>query len=119
MNIVGLANRYVSLWNEPDEGRRKQMVEALWTPTGSHFVGSRAIKGYDALEQRVAEAHHKNVAQGGHVFSLGTVHSVHDAIILDWTINLATGGAPVAAGRDVLVVDPDLRIVSDYQVIVA
>lgn len=119
MDIVEFSNRYVSLWNEPDERSRKRMVEALWTPAGSHFVGSRAIRGYHALEQRVAEAHNKNVAQGGHVFSLRSVHSVHDAVILDWTMHPATGGDPVAAGRDVLLVDPDLRIVADYQVIVA
>ncbi|TCR67896.1 hypothetical protein [Rhizobium sp. BK376] len=119
MDIVVLANRYVSLWNEPDEKNRRDMVEGLWTPVGCHFVGSRAIQGYDALEQRVAEAHHKNVVQGGHQFSLRSVFSVHDAVILDWTMHPAAGGEIVAAGRDVLLVDSNLRIVSDYQVIVA
>jgi len=119
MDIVGLANRYVSLWNEPDEKKRRDMVEALWTPGGNHFVGTRAIQGYGALEQRVAEAHHKNVVQGGHLFSLRSAFSVHDAVMLDWTMHRAAGGDAVAAGRDVLLVDSDQRIVSDYQVIVA
>ena len=33
-----LAEKYVVLWTEPDEGRRRRMIAELWTEDGKHIL---------------------------------------------------------------------------------
>ena len=40
-----LADRYVAVWNEPDEQRRRDAIAALWVPDGRHFVAAREAQG--------------------------------------------------------------------------
>jgi SnoaL-like domain len=113
-----LAERYVAVWNETDPQRRRETIAALWAPEGIHYVGSREVQGYDALEQRVTGSHEKNVRDGGHRFEVSAVHALQDTVMVDWSMVPGTGGAVVAAGRDVFIVDANHRILIDYQFIV-
>lgn len=70
-----LAERYVAVWNETDPQRRRETIAALWAPEGIHYVGSREVQGYDALEQRVTGSHEKNVRDGGHRFEVSAVRA--------------------------------------------
>jgi hypothetical protein len=67
-NVNDLAERYVALWNEPDVGRRREMVRALWTEGGAQVLrapeelreradqlgmdATLQARGHDALEER-------------------------------------------------------------------
>jgi SnoaL-like domain len=113
-----LAERYVAVWNEADPQRRRETIAALWAPEGAHYVGTREVQGYDALEQRVTGSHEKNVRDGGHRFKVSAVHALQDAVMVDWNMVPSAGDAVVAAGRDVFIVDADHRILIDYQFIV-
>ena len=93
-------------------------IAALWAPEGAHYVGTREVQGYDALEQRVTGSHEKNVRDGGHRFKVSAVHALQDAVMVDWNMVPSAGDAVVAAGRDVFIVDADHRILIDYQFIV-
>ena len=53
LDAQALADRYVAVWNETDAGRRRAGIAALWAPEGEHYVGERAVRGYEALEVRV------------------------------------------------------------------
>jgi SnoaL-like domain len=116
-----LAERYVAVWNETDPQIRRESIAALWAPEGVHYVGSREVQGFDALEQRITGSHEKNVRDGGHRFRVSAVHALQDAVMVDWQMVPSAGDAAVAvvaAGRDVFIVDADHRILIDYQFIV-
>src|SRR5687768_3304320 len=63
-----LADRYVAVWNEKDEKRRREAIAALWVPNGQHFVEGREVRGYDELEKRIRGSHEKNVRDDGNRF---------------------------------------------------
>src|SRR5471032_2077760 len=110
--------RRQAVWNETDPQRRRETLAALWAPEGVHYVGTREVQGYDALEQRITGSHEKNVRDGGHRFRVSAVHALQDAVVVDWAMVPSAGSAAVAAAHDVFIVDADHRILIDYQFIV-
>jgi hypothetical protein len=77
--------RWVALWNTPDPEPCRTLIHSLWAPTGEHVldpslamrqaaqqIGFAAplleIRGYAALEARVARAHAEFVTPGEYVF---------------------------------------------------
>jgi hypothetical protein len=113
-----LAELYIAVWNETDPQKRREMIAKLWVADGVHYVGSREVQGYDALEQRIAGSHEKNVRDGGYRFEASAVRALRDAVTLDWDMVPATGGDVASSGRDIFIVDADHRILTDYQFIV-
>jgi hypothetical protein len=81
-----LADRYISLWNEPDRERRRQLVAELWTEDGAQIlqppqemreiaarpgIGMSATleaRGHAALEARTTSAYDGWVAGEGFHF---------------------------------------------------
>ena len=134
MSDLELCERYVALWNEPAEEARRAGVRALWREDGRHLlqapveIRERAealgfpaatleVRGHHALETRVARAYRDFVAGGEHSFRLrGEPTRVGDAIRVDWDM-VDPAGAIQAGGTDVLVLDAEDRIRSDYQFI--
>jgi hypothetical protein len=51
------ADSYVALWNETDAETRRRDIAPLFAPDGPHYVGSRHVSGYAALEERVVGSH--------------------------------------------------------------
>jgi hypothetical protein len=113
-----LGGLYIAVWNETDPQKRREMIADLWEPEGRHYVGVREVQGYEALEKRIIGSHEKNVRDGGYLFKVTAVRALQDAVTVDWDMVRPTGANPVAAGRDVLIVDADRRILTDYQFIV-
>ncbi|HLN09180.1 MAG TPA: nuclear transport factor 2 family protein [Xanthobacteraceae bacterium] len=113
-----LVERYVAVWHETDPAKRREAIAALWVPDGVHYVGTREVRGYDALEQRVIGSHEKNVRDGGNRFRSTTVRALRDAVTFEWEMFPAPGGDAVGAGFEFLIVDEDFRIRADYQFIV-
>src|ERR671919_3149542 len=79
-----LAEKYVALWNEPDDERRGRMIAELWTEDGRHILqppeeireiaarlglAMTAIleaRGYQEIEARAASAdEHWGGSEGG------------------------------------------------------
>src|SRR5262245_10251129 len=98
-----LADRYVSLWNEADAGRRRRLVAELWTEDGVHTLqppqelrelaertgsGLTAIleaRGHDALGARATSAYEQFVAPGAFSFRrCDNVERVVDAVKFNW-----------------------------------
>lgn len=113
-----LGDLYTAVWNETDLQKRREMIADLWVPEGRHYVGAREVQGYEALEQRITGSHEKNVRDGGNQFKVTTVRALQDVVTVDWDMVRLPGADVVAAGRDVLIVDADRRILTDYQFIV-
>ncbi|TIX90805.1 hypothetical protein [Rhizobium sp. P44RR-XXIV] len=111
-----LANRYVAVWNEPDQLKRRNGIERLWVQDGLHFTPTREVKGYEALEARIEESHNKFVRDQGFVFRvLGEPLGHHGVIKFYWVMVDPKLDAIKAVGSDFLCLDESGRIASDHQ----
>jgi hypothetical protein len=114
-----LADRYVAAWNETDTTRRRSAIAALWTSTGEHYVGTREVRGYDALEARIASSHEKNVRGCGNRFrAVKDARTLHNAVTFHWEMLPSDRDEVLATGLEFLLLDAEGRIRIDYQFIV-
>jgi hypothetical protein len=130
-----LADRYMTLWNEPDAERRRQLVAELWTEDGAHIlqppeemreiaarpgIGMTATleaRGHVELAARVTSAYEEWVDRGAfHFRRRDNVERVADVVKFNWEM-ISTDGDVAGAGLAVLVLAPDGRIRLDYQFI--
>lgn len=117
-NIAELADRYVALWNLTDAGARRDTIASLWVPQGEHCVRTLQAKSYEALEQRVASSHEKNVRDNGFRFiATGDAQPLRDTVMFHWQMVPAAGGPVAAVGLEFLLLAEDGRIAIDYQFI--
>ena len=116
----GLVNCYVAVWHETDPERRRQAIEALWVPDGQHYVGTREVCGYAALEARVIEiCTKKNVRDAGNHFRASSdARVLRDVVTFEWAM-LSACDDVLATGMEVLIVDAQCRIRVDYQFILS
>jgi hypothetical protein len=130
-----LADRYISLWNEPDPKRRRQLVTELWTDDGAQLlqppqeireiaarpgIGMSATletRGHAALAARVTSAYHEWVDRGGfHFRRRDNVDRVADVVKFNWEM-VSADGEVAGVGLAFLVLAPNGRIKLDYQFI--
>jgi hypothetical protein len=129
-----LAARYVAVWGEADAGKRRDAIEALWTDGGKHVLhppqdireaaaglGFAApaleVRGYDALEARVARAYQEFVADGKYAFrSAGDPVRLNDLVTFSWQMLDVAADEVVGGGLEILLLDDGDRIVTDYQI---
>lgn len=130
-----LTERYVAIWNEPDADRRHTAIHELWREDATHvlrppqdlretaerlgFVATTLeARGYAALEFRVRRAYEEFVAPGAYTFrSRGNADRLHDIVKFNWEMVPPGGGEAAGVGLEILVLDRDGRIVTDYQFI--
>ena len=135
METQELTAQYVALCNEPNSDRRRMAVERLWAADGVHVLAAppaiaEAVetlgfpsitleaRGHPALQHRVGRAHHDFVATGQFTFrSRGDADRVGDVITFTWEMVTTEGEEVAAIGLEVLTLDPDGRIIADYQFI--
>ncbi len=115
-----LADRYVAVWNEKDEARRRDAIAALWAVDGQHFVGAREVRGYDDLEKRVRGSHEKNVRDDGNRFRVVPgARRLRDVVTFQWQMLPSDADTVLATGLEFLIVNDEDRILVDYQFIPA
>jgi len=115
-----LADRYVAVWNENDEGRRRTAIAELWVPDGQHYVQSRAARGYDELEKRVRGSHEKNVKENGNRFRAARdARHLRDVVTFHWEMLPSDGETVLARGLEFLIIRDDGKILVDYQFVPA
>ena len=120
MDAQALADRYVAVWNETDAERRRAGIADLWVPDGEHYVGERAVLGYEALEARVRGSHEKNVRDDGNRFrAASNARLLHDVVTFTWEMLPAESETVLATGLEVLTVNTEGRILVDYQFVPA
>jgi hypothetical protein len=111
-----LADRYVAVWNERDEGNRRAAIAALWVPDGQHYVKGQEARGLDALEKRVRGSHEKNVRDNGNRFRAASdARRLHDVVTFHWQMLPADRETVLATGLEFLIIGDDGRILVDYQ----
>jgi hypothetical protein len=116
LDAQALADRYVAVWNERDEGSRRTAIAALWVPEGQHYVQGQEVRGHDALEKRIRGSHEKNVRDNGNRFRAArNARRLHDVITFHWEMLPADSETVSVRGLEFLVIADDGRILADYQ----
>jgi hypothetical protein len=119
-DIQTFVQNYIAVWNEPDAGRRRQLIRTLWQEDAHHLARTLEAVGHAGIEKRVADAYDKWVQEKGNVFRLRDgVDGHHGTVKLRWEMLPATGGEPISIGFDFLVLGGDSRIRTGYQFIEA
>jgi hypothetical protein len=88
IDVRELAGRYVAVWNEPDAGLRRAAIRELWAEDGAHILQP---------PQQIRQA------AAGLGFNSTTLQ--------------ARGHDAAGAGLEILMLDEDGRIKTDYQFI--
>jgi hypothetical protein len=130
-----LVRRYVAVWHEPDAELRRKAVHELWAEDGAHILQPPQemreaaaglgfpspilqARGHEELEARVTRTHHEFVAAGDYTFrSRDNADRLGDVVKFNWEMIPADGGEAAGTGLEVLVLDKDGRIETDYQFI--
>ena len=132
INPQDLAGRYIALWNEPDAALRRKAIQVLWAEDGAHILqppveireaaaalgfDSTTLEahGYGALEARVTRSYDRFVAPGQYTFQpQDNAVCLHNVVKFNWEMVPTGGGEPVGGGLEVLVLDDNGRIKTDY-----
>jgi hypothetical protein len=119
-NMNAFVEKYISIWNEPDQTARRRLIRELWVADAQHLAKTLEAVGYDGIESRVTTAYEKWVKEKGCVFRLRDgVDGHHGTIKLRWEMLPAGGGEVISIGFDFLVLAEDGRIKTGYQFIEA
>jgi len=119
-DIKQFVDRYIDIWNEPDDAARRQTIRDLWQEDARHLARTLEAIGHAGIETRVKNAYDKWVKEKGNVFRLRDgVDGHHGTIKLRWDMLPAAGGEVVSVGFDFLVLGDDGRIRTGYQFIEA
>lgn len=130
-----LVGRYVAVWNEPDAELRRKAIHELWTEDGAHILQppqeirkaatglgftstTLEAHGHYELEVRVTRAYQEFVAPGEFRFKpRDNADRLHNVVKFNWEMVPSSGGEVAGAGLEILILDEDGRIKTDYQFI--
>jgi len=106
--IGEVVDGYFAMWNEPDATRRREVIEATWTPDASYVDPMFDAEGPDALDAMVAGVHEQFP---GHRFRpTGNVDAHNNRARWGWELVGPNGGSTVVSGVDFAVLAPDGRL---------
>ncbi|NNH69372.1 nuclear transport factor 2 family protein [Nocardia uniformis] len=95
-----IAQRYIETWNESDAGKRRQLIDELYTADVSFTDPLVQLTGPDAIDAMVAGAQQQFA---GLTFGLGPVDGHHNTARFTWTLG-APDAEPLVIGFDVITV---------------
>ncbi|WP_067685716.1 nuclear transport factor 2 family protein [Nocardia jejuensis] len=94
-----IAQRYIDTWNEQDAGKRKALIDELYTAQVSFTDPLVQLTGPEAVDQMVAGAQEQFA---GLRFGLGPVDGHHDVARFTWTLGAPGADEPLVIGFDVI-----------------
>lgn len=111
-----IADRYMRMWNIPDDGARRREVEELYAEDAVYvFFNYKPFVGKSAIFKHVTVSHRLYCARAGARFaSCQNALGHHNLMRFDWVMHSAAG-ATAMLGNDVFVLDEAGRITADYQ----
>lgn len=96
-DAVGIAHRYIALWNETDAARRQQMLDTGWTPDAQYVDPMMQASGRDAISALVGAVHQR---YPGFRFALAGRADAHgDHVRFSWTLG-PSGADDLIQGTD-------------------
>jgi hypothetical protein len=112
------ADRYVRLWQTPDEEERRKLITELWAPSGTQIYPTGEPRGHEALFARVTRSFDLFIAPGEYQFvSDRDADGHHNLLRLNWAMTRAGTGEIADVGFELFVRAADGRILADYQFI--
>jgi hypothetical protein len=99
---------YFAMWNERDPARRREIIEATWSPDASYIEPLMAVEGHDALNAGVEGL--QSQFPGHAIRPTGRVDVHHDRVRWSWELVGPDGGEPLAGGTNVGVLAQDGRL---------
>ncbi len=109
-NANDVVVRYLAAWNEPEPGRRRELVAKAWIDDGSYVDGAREGRGHDGLATMIATA---QAHFPGYRLRLASgIETHHEYLRFSWVAG-GTAEAPLyIKGTDFVAVAGDGRIKS-------
>ncbi|WAL63454.1 nuclear transport factor 2 family protein [Amycolatopsis cynarae] len=115
-DIDTFADRYATVWNEPDPELRRKRIAELWAEDAVECTPTSEYRGHVELEPRVTAAYEQFVAGGQHVFTYpGGAVAHHGAVLFPTHMVPPGGGDPAWTGTVFVLLGEDGRITRDYQ----
>ena len=106
-DFTTVVDRYLAVWNEPDEPTRRKAVDDLFADNIRYVDPLAAVEGREALTALIGAVQQQFP---GHTFApAGPVDGHHDQVRFTWALT-ATPGDPLVIGFDVAELDTDGRI---------
>ena len=107
-NHKDVAERYLAIWNEGDDARRRTMIADAWAEDARYSDPLMQGEGRDGIAAMIAGA---RAQFPGHRFSLaGTPDSHGGNLRFSWRLAPENGGAAVARGTDFAMLDANGRL---------
>ncbi|ASR36463.1 polyketide cyclase [Prauserella marina] len=106
-----IAKRYIEVWNSTDAARRRELIEALFTPDATYTDPLGEVAGWDGIDAFVAGAQGQFAGLRFHLADPEKpVDGHHDIARFGWHLAPDAVTEPVAIGFDVIVTADDDRI---------
>jgi len=106
-SVAETIGAYVAAWNEPDEAKRKALIETAWAADGIYIDPAADVRGRDGLAQVIAGFHAQQ--PGARIDMASGIDQHHNQIRFAWTFVLADGTAAIE-GIDAGELAPDGRL---------
>ena len=106
-NLNELIDRYIAMWNETDEARRRALIARIWTEDASYLDPVMQGNGQAEIDAMVRGVHERFP---GHRFRrTSDPDAHHDRVRFSWEL-APEGSAAVVSGTDFAVVAADRRL---------
>ena len=97
LDAVGIAHRYIALWNEADATRRQQLLDSDWAPDAQYVDPLMQASGHEAISTLVGAVQRR---YPGFRFALtGRADAHGDNVRFSWTLG-PSGAADLIQGTD-------------------
>ena len=110
-------DRYVALWNEPDEQFRRKIIGEMWASDGIYVNEPNLCTGHEEISAQLTFAHDYYHDKGFHFRSQYNAVGHHDTLKFNWVMVSNETGELESIGFDFVVLDAAGRIRADYQYI--
>ena len=107
-DIDRVVDAYISIWNETDGDRRRELIAQTWTEEATYVDPVLKGDGPAGIDAMTASA---QAQFPGHAFRrTGAADAHHDWVRFGWELVNVASGEPLIAGIDVAQVAPDGRL---------
>lgn len=107
-DVAQVIDRYIAIWNEPDPGRRRDLISRTWTEEATYVDPMVAAEGHAAIGATVAAA--REQFPGLEFRLAGPVDAHHDVVRFTWELGPVDDPESLVVGFDVAVQAEDGRL---------
>lgn len=103
--VTNLVQDYIAIWNERDAGKRRLLLDKVFSDECVYIDPNASVAGRDAIE-RLVEGLQARIPDLRFTLS-GAVNAHHDQVLFGWALAAPGAATPAATGVDMAVLDGD------------